>query len=476
MMKLWVITLIAVLASLNITCLGKSAQQWKGRVIYQLLTDRFNNPGDNNYCTGHGYCGGTFQGVIQKLDYLSGLGINAIWISPVVEQTDGGYHGYWAKNLNAINSHFGSADDLKQLVQKCHEKDIWVMVDVVANHMGYPPGCPGCSRDDDTNFNGISPFNDGAHYHSYCQITDWSNQGQVEYCRLADLPDLNQDNQWVRDQLKSWISNLVKTYDFDGIRIDTIPEVKGDFWKEFGDAAGVFQIGEVDNGDPAYVGPYQNYLTATLNYPFYWTFQDVFGNKKSMKAITNRLSEESQHFRDLSVLGGFVDNHDNARFLHQNSDWTALKNALAYTLMAQWVPIVYYGSEQAYNGGNDPDNRNSLWPNFKTDHDMYLFIAAICNFRKTLDSSFHESKQNEKWADDSFYAYTRGTNQEVLVATTNQGSGSDQQRTIPSLPYSDGQVLTNVVDHSDTVTAHGGSIAVHITNGQPKVYTVNKVN
>lgn len=57
-------------------------------------------------------------------------GVNAIWISPVVDQTDGGYHGYWAKNLNAINSHFGSEDDLKQLVQKCHEKDIWVMVDV----------------------------------------------------------------------------------------------------------------------------------------------------------------------------------------------------------------------------------------------------------------------------------------------------------------------------------------------------------
>jgi len=48
---------------------------------------------------------------------------------------------------------------------------------------------------------------------------------QVEYCRLADLPDLNQDNQWVRDQLKTWIRNLVQTYGFDGIRIDTIPEV-----------------------------------------------------------------------------------------------------------------------------------------------------------------------------------------------------------------------------------------------------------
>ena len=75
----------------------------------------------------------TLNADCQKLLFYLSLyltGINAIWISPVVEQTDGGYHGYWAKNINAINSYFGSEDDLKQLVQKCHEKDIWVMVDV----------------------------------------------------------------------------------------------------------------------------------------------------------------------------------------------------------------------------------------------------------------------------------------------------------------------------------------------------------
>lgn len=74
--------------------------------------------------------------------------------------------------------------------------------------------------------------------------------------------------------------------------VSFIPQVKGQFWKEFGDSAGVFQIGEVDNGDPAYVGPYQNYLTATLNYPFYWTFNDVFAQKKSMYGIKNRIAQE----------------------------------------------------------------------------------------------------------------------------------------------------------------------------------------
>lgn len=70
---------------------------------------------------------------------------------------------------------------------------------------------------------------------------------------------------------------------------------------------------------------------------------------------------------------------------------------------------------------------------------LFQFIATVCKFRNKLDSSFHESEQKEVWADDSFYAFTRGTKQEVLVATTNQGSGADEQRHIPNLPYSNGQ-------------------------------------
>lgn len=80
------------------------------------------------------YCGGTFKGIVDKLDYIEGLGANAIWISPIPDQTDGdnarGYHGYWQRDITKINSHFGSSDDLKDLVSECHKRDIWVMLDV----------------------------------------------------------------------------------------------------------------------------------------------------------------------------------------------------------------------------------------------------------------------------------------------------------------------------------------------------------
>lgn len=101
-----------------------------------------------------------------------------------------------------------------------------------------------------------------------------------------------QENEWVRGYLKDWVKNLVDTYGFDGIRIDTIPEVPKDFWAEYGPASGVFQMGECFNGDSAYVGPYQEAVTGLFNYPMFYTIKDVFGGGQSMYNIRNRYNEE----------------------------------------------------------------------------------------------------------------------------------------------------------------------------------------
>lgn len=214
------------------------------------------------------------------------MGFDAIWISPVVDNIDKGYHGYWAANWDKLNANFGSEQDLKDLVQACHDKGIWVMVDVVANHVGPV----------DMDFSRISPFNSADHYHSKCEINNWNDDHEVQFCRLADLPDLNQENDWVRGKLKDWIKNLVQTYSFDGIRIDTIPEVPMDFWSEYAQSAGVFQMGEYFNGDPAKVGPYQGALTGLFNYPMYYTIKDVYGGGQSMYGIKNRIAQEEPHF------------------------------------------------------------------------------------------------------------------------------------------------------------------------------------
>lgn len=170
----------------------------------------------------------------------------------------------------------------------------------------------------------------------------------------------------MRQYLKDWIKNLVSTYSFDGIRIDTIPEVPKDFWKEFGAAAGVFQMGECFNGNSGYVGDYQHYVSALFNYPMYYSIKDVWMYGKSMYTLKNRYNEEASYFTDIDALGVFVDNHDNARFLNSQGDKMKFKNAIAFSLTSRGIPFYYYGSEQYYAGGNDPNNREQLWTNMNT--------------------------------------------------------------------------------------------------------------
>ena len=93
-----------------LACLGTAAYagndaEWRERSIYQVLTDRFAG-GQNGDM--HGYLGGSWNAMAEKLDYIQGMGFDAIWISPVIDNVEGGYHGYWAKNWEKVNSHFGS--------------------------------------------------------------------------------------------------------------------------------------------------------------------------------------------------------------------------------------------------------------------------------------------------------------------------------------------------------------------------------
>ena len=162
--------------------IGGDINSWKKRTIYQVLTDRFwRNNGDTALCNLHNYCGGDFDGISKKLQYIKDLGFDAIWISPVVDNSDGGYHGYWARNWEKVNSHFGDESALKRLVDAAHAMGIWVMVDVVANHVAPI----------EHDYSQIYPFNKQEHYHNDCDINDWNNQWQVENCRLARLPDLD---------------------------------------------------------------------------------------------------------------------------------------------------------------------------------------------------------------------------------------------------------------------------------------------
>eukprot|EP01106_Pelomyxa_sp_JSP_P018331 TRINITY_DN82_c0_g1_i5.p1 TRINITY_DN82_c0_g1~~TRINITY_DN82_c0_g1_i5.p1 ORF type:complete len:363 (-),score=35.91 TRINITY_DN82_c0_g1_i5:581-1669(-) len=320
---------------------GHSASEWKSRTIYQLLTDRFATAdGSSPSCSLSSYCGGKFYGVQRMLSYITGMGFDAIWISPVITNTPGGYHGYWAQNFNTINSYFGTATDLKNLVTACHNNGVWVMVDVVANHVGNVG----------YDYSSIVPFNSAADYHdcsgcpSSCNIEDFSNQPQVEHCRLSGLPDLNQSNSYVSSTLNSWISSLMSTYGFDGVRVDTVPEVEKTFWSGFQSAIGAYAVGEVYDSRVSYVAGYQGVLNGVLSYPMYFTLTGVFEYYNSMYNIESQVKSYASSFSDLNVLGNFMDNHDQKRFLNVQKDYWLYKNALIYNLYSAGIPIVYYGT------------------------------------------------------------------------------------------------------------------------------------
>ena len=122
---------IAFLAMIH-TSLAASASDWRGRSIYQVVTDRFARTDGSTSATCNTadrlYCGGSWEGLINKLDYIQGMGFDAVWISPVTKQIQDttpygdAYHGYWQQDVNSLNSHFGTEDDLQQLATALHSR------------------------------------------------------------------------------------------------------------------------------------------------------------------------------------------------------------------------------------------------------------------------------------------------------------------------------------------------------------------
>jgi len=164
---------------------------WRDQVIYQIMIDRFYNGDPNNDInvqpTVPGkYHGGDWQGVIDKLDYLQELGVTALWISPVVKnvEEDAGfasYHGYWTQDFLRPNAHFGDLTKLRELVDKAHERDMLVILDVVTNHMGqlFFYDINGNGQPDDSLFG-------GGYSHTCLQICNQNPQNcsvdELEYC------------------------------------------------------------------------------------------------------------------------------------------------------------------------------------------------------------------------------------------------------------------------------------------------------
>lgn len=194
----------------------------------------------------------------------------------------------------------------------------------------------------------------------------------------------------------------------------------------------------------------------------FFSIRDVFGTGKSMYTLRSTYeSLDNSAFTNVDILGSFMDNHDNARFLSQWYTMTGFKNAIMFALTARGIPFFYYGDEQGYAGGNDPANRETLWNDMNTESDLYKFVATINKARQAAKGWAFDYV--ERYVTDNFFAYSFG---DMLVATTN----TDQQQEVkmPYLPWTAGTTVCNAFDAKDCQTVTD-SITVTLTS-DPKIY------
>ncbi|KAJ8059596.1 hypothetical protein OCU04_011251 [Sclerotinia nivalis] len=475
------LTALVGLAALD-GVLSATPEEWRTRSIYQVFTDRFARTDASNTtdCPSqtYGYCGGTWQGIINRLDYIQEMGFTAIWISPVVEQVadpSRGFHGYSAQNLYGLNSHFGTASDLTALANALHDRGMYLMVDVVANHMGSD------NTAHTVDYSIMNPFNDSKYFHEVCFITDYNNQTNVELCQLGTekypLPDLNTTQSAVRNFHTTWIKSLVANYSIDGLRVDTVRHVEKDFWPLFNEAAGVYCVGEVADGDVDYLCDYQNYMDGLLSYASYYQLIPFFSNTSATSEnLIGQIQYQNTQCKDTTLLGTFTENHDQPRFGNYTSDLTLAKNIIAYTMLADGIPIIYQGQEQHFHGATDPYDREPLWPtNYNTSSPLYVLVKqlnAIRSLAIARSSTYATDQTQVAYSDPHNLAFRKGDSTHMVLMVLNNVGATAENYTVEmkNVGFEPGLIVTDVLSCRNVTVDMDGGMDVLFVSGLPSVY------
>ena len=354
---------------------------WDEAVIYFAVTDRFfdgdasNNDayGVGDYNTGEkggsSYHGGDFAGLNQKLDYLKDLGVNTIWITPIVEnitedqhdnKTDTatyGYHGYWASDFTKLNKHLGTEQQFKALLDAAHSKGMKIMVDVVLNHAGYGT---------EKYFNSILTDADG---NSISMIRDSNNtiSGDDKYDSLSDLPDFVTENKAVTDQLVTWQTEWMSKYSIDYYRVDTVKHVETTTWEAFKNSLTKVNpdfkmIGEYSGA--GYANNAGELGTGSMDALLDFDFND-FAQKfvtGDISGVESSLQKRNGAINNTATMGSFLSSHDEDTLQYKLVNESKISEEEAYNLMkvaatlqitAKGQPVLYYGEEIGQGGANN---------------------------------------------------------------------------------------------------------------------------
>lgn len=361
-------------------------------VFYQIFIDRFcrgnfNKRDDyitqawNDIPKAKSYCGGDIQGITQKLDYLLGTGVNALYLTPVF--TANSNHKYNISSYSIVDSEFGSNDDLCDLLDEAHARGMRVMLDAVFNHCDYTHKY----------FADVMQKGRGSAYYDWFLIDgDYPDVKKGNYAHFADckyMPKWNTNHPAVRQYLIG-IALAYLNMGFDGLRLDVADEVSHTMWRELREAVkgikpDALLLGEVWHENTHYLRGDE--FDGVMNYRVQKTFIDYFAyGKITAREAANRLNRVlMQNFEQVNgMMLNFLDNHDTPRFLRFcGGDKDKLLAALCALVLFPGMPCIFYGTELPLDGGGDPDCRRTFdWTFVSQDKAYFARYKQILALKK----------------------------------------------------------------------------------------------
>lgn len=409
-----------------------SRSDFHAATLYNVFVDRFNNADttndrpvpDKEIRPKANYFGGDIAGIIEKIQdgYFESLGINTIWISPIVKNPEGayglypkprtkfsGYHGYWPVSFTLVDDRYGTEEELKKMVDLAHEKGMNVLLDFVANHVHEE-----------------HPFiKKHPEYKTQLHLPDGSlNTRRWDEHRLTTwfdvfLPTLDLEKPEVYQMLTDSAVYWIDHYNFDGFRHDATKHIPLVFWETLTyklkkevmipKNRKLYQIGET-YGSPQLISSYvgSGKLSAQFDFNMYDALVGALVGGNSFNRFAEVLKSSEKFYGSHHVMGNISGNQDRARFISyadgslefsedaKLAGWTReitnkgesgyRQAKILHTVIAAipGVPVIYYGDEIGLPGGNDPDNRRMMKFKDLNENQKSLLEATrkVFNFRR----------------------------------------------------------------------------------------------
>lgn len=455
-------------------------------VIYLIMVDRFadgdqsnNNPKESagfyDRKKPRGYHGGDFQGIINNLPYLKELGVTAIWMTPIYNNSNrvSDYHGYGSVDYYQTEEHFGNLEKLQELVNTAHQQGIKIIQDHVLNHTGpdhtwtdNPPTPDFINGTRQKHLNNVFDIASLTSANGDPTRADLTLRGW-----FADiLPDINQTDreaaQYLIQNSLWWISST----GIDGIRLDTFPYIPRSFWSNWNGAIhkqhpNFTVVGEVLDGNPNIVSFFQggvkrfdgidSKVDTLFDYPSCYAIREYFANNRGQ---LSRITNIDEVYPNASVLVPFFGNHDIKRFASEPQA-TIENTILAYTylLTMRGTPQLYYGDELAITGGEDPDNRKDFPGGFpgdlrsaftsagrtKSENKLFNSIKKVSQIRQKYPQ-LRGGEMQFLFEDQDVVVYLRSKeNSHAIVAINKLANKTTRNINLPANLFADGVIFNN---------------------------------